>query len=109
MAMVESNLTKGMGPDSIWGGNPAKELTDKLGIPFIHIPVADRMTEFAHRCDEFRAKHNVVDSTFDFIAATFDVETRTYEKTGHEIERKFVRFLLPEAKFVPRGSEQVDL
>lgn len=109
MAMVESNITRSMGPDSIWGGNPAKELTDKLGLPFQPAPMADRMTEFALRCDEFRVKHNVESAQLDFIAATFDIEKRTYEKTGHPIERQLMRFLLPEAKFVPRSQPRIEL
>lgn len=109
MAMVESNLTRGMPPDTIWGGNPARELTDKLGPPFLPLPLADRMTEFSNRCAEFRAKHNVDSSVFDFIAATFDVEARTYQKSGHPVERAFMRFLLPEAKFVPWDAPRVDL
>jgi len=107
MAMVESNLTRGMPSDTVWGGNPAKDLTEKLGAPFSHIPIADRMTEFADRCSAFRAKHNVESSILDFIAASFDVEARTYEKTGHPIERAFMRFLLPEAKFVPRAQPRI--
>lgn len=109
MAMVESNLTRGMPPDTVWGGNPAKDLTEKLGLPFIPAPVADRMTDFADRVTAFRVKNNVEDSVLDFIAATFDVEARTYIKSGHPIERALIRFLLPEAKFVPHDHQRIDL
>lgn len=108
MAMVESNLTKSMGPDQIWGGNPARELTDKLGPPFEHVSVIDRLDEFHRRCEEFRSKFDP-GPEFDFITASFDVVARTYDKTGTALERDFVRWLLPEAKFVPSGSERIEL
>lgn len=108
MAMVESNLTRSMGPDSVWGGNPARELTDKLGPPFAHLPDADRLIEFDRRCDEFRSKFDP-GVEFEFLRQGFDVLRRTYEKTGSELERQFLRWLLPEAKFVPLGNERIDL
>ena len=108
MAMVESNITRSMPADTVWGGNPAKDLTDKLGAPFREVPIVERMEEFAERCNQFRQLNGDM-PTLDFVASTFDVESRTYEKTGHPVEVSFMRFLLPEAKFVPRGHERVEL
>lgn len=109
MAMVESNLTKGMPADTIWGGNPAVDLTAKLGSPFAPRATADKMADFAERVEAFRSRNELSDSALDFIASTFDVEARTYQKSGHPIERALIRFLLPEAKFVPHDQQRVEL
>lgn len=110
VAMVESNLTKGMEPNTVWGGNPAKDLTDKLGRPYLYRDIVERMEAFNDRVQLFLADNPDVDE-FDLlpVQSTFDVGNRTYHKTGSVLEERFMRYLLPEAKFVPRGAEVVAL
>lgn len=103
MAMVESNLTKGMPENTIWGGNPAVDLTEKLGPPFVDRPGEDRLTDFEERFTDFlRANPDVLLSELSAVAINFTISDRTYRKTGHPLEVRFMRFLLPEAKFTPR-------
>lgn len=110
MAMVEANLVRGMPPDTVWGGNPARDLTDKLGPPFAETLIGDRLIHFNERLDAFAEQNRDVDFLdLSDLAHGFDVETRTYERTGSELEVRLMRFLLPEAKFVPKGEERVDL
>lgn len=108
MAMVESNLTKGMPPNTVWGGNPAIDLTGKLGFPFVDRPLATKLIDFHERIDMFVASHpeiNILELAD--IVQTFDLEKRTYRKTNSDLEVALMRHLLPEAKFVPEGAERV--
>jgi acetyltransferase-like isoleucine patch superfamily enzyme len=110
MAMVEANLTKGMPGDTIWGGNPARDLTDKLGVPVMETTLAQRQIDFDLRVRTFWMERHDVEVNDWAIAAlhdAFDVEHRTYRKTGVELEVALMRYLLPEAKFVPEGHERV--
>lgn len=108
MALVESNLTGPMPADTIWGGNPAKDLTDRIGPPIIARTTSEKEADFLGRIRQFVMETpNATHHDIDTIAATFDVERRTYRKTGHPYEVQFMRWLLPEAKFVPEGQERV--
>lgn len=103
MAMVEANLTKGMPENTIWGGNPAKDLTERLGPPFVERSLADRLIDFNERLDAFQAEYRDVDLLeLHDLADNFDLDDRTYQKTNSELEVRLMRFLLPEAKFTPR-------
>lgn len=105
MAMVEANVTKGMPADTIWGGNPAKDLTEKLGPPFIVRPLTDRLIDFHERVDQFATDNSDVDLLdLSELVERFNVETRTYRKTGTSLERRLMRYLLPEAKFTPERA-----
>lgn len=103
MALTESNITKSMPPDTIWGGNPAKDLTEKLGVPFTTRSSAEKKIDFGNRVLEFlRRNPDVNDALLANVVDTFDVNERTYTKTHSDLEYRFMRFLLPEAKFTPR-------
>jgi hypothetical protein len=108
MAMVESNLTKGMPENTVWGGNPARDLTDKLGPPFGDKNIVERHEIFNEYVDRFSHQSGVEFWDADQLRIRFDPETRTYVKMDTEVERRFMRFLLPEVKFVPRGEERVE-
>ena len=108
MAMVESNLTKSMPPDTTWGGNPAKDLTERLGPPFSLSSQADRLLDLTERIDAFLERYPTVDyGEVSTIVDRMDLEARTYAKTGAPTEVLLMRYLLPEAKFVPQGFEHV--
>lgn len=109
MALTESNLTKDMPPDTIWGGNPAKDLTDKIGAPFDVLPIVDKIARFKGRVLEFIKQSGMDANKILEVAETFDVTSRTYIKRHIPEEVALMRFLLPEAKFVPQNNRRISL
>lgn len=109
MAMVEANLTKDMPPNTVWGGNPAKNMTERLGAPYAEREYGDRLIDFNERLDRFHDAHPDVD-LFEFhgLADRFDLTARTYDKQGSKLEVQLMRFLLPEAKFVPKDQPRIE-
>lgn len=109
MALTESYLTKGMPENTIWGGNPARDLTEKMGAPFIELSIVEKTNLFRSRVSGFIDSSGAdADKTLK-IADTFDVTSRTYVKTHAREEVGLMRFLLPEAKFVPYDQPRVSL
>lgn len=103
MALTEANVTKSMPSDSIWAGNPAKDVTDRMGRPFVYRDREERQEDFNTRVEEFLAANPDVNRKQLYaISQTFDVSSRTYQKTNSDLEYRFMRYLLPEAKFTPR-------
>jgi acetyltransferase-like isoleucine patch superfamily enzyme len=101
VALTESNVTKGMKENHVYGGNPAIDLTDRIGAPYEHLEVNEKEERFAQKVAAFPCKD--LDG-FDEILKTFNVETRTYQKMNSMLEIQFMRYLLPEAKFVPEDK-----
>lgn len=110
MALVGSVVTKSMEANHIYGGTPAKDLTDKLGPPFVFKDPMDRweqmngrLAQFEHQYPEHANKIAIVlNYDFNLDRVQFNVVDRTYTKTGLPFEVAFMKFLLPEAKFTPR-------
>lgn len=101
VAMLGSTITKDMPENTVWGGCPAKDLTDKLGSPFLSRSPQDKIDDFTSRIDEFRRRYpEYKDESFFH----FDPVARTYTKTGAASEVALMRFLLPEAKFIPNNE-----
>lgn len=112
MAMVGSVITKDMEENHIYGGSPAKDLTDRFGNQFDEISIADKLKMMQIKINEFGS---VIDNqNFKYIKAVdtfpentkegityFDVTTRTYTKQLSTIEIKFMHFLLPLYKCTP--------
>lgn len=111
VALTESNLTKGMKSNHVYGGNPAVDLTEKIGVPYEQIEVHEKEKRFSSKVDLFRDMFLSPEMSEDFyaIVETFNVEERTYKKTNSALEAAFMRFLLPEAKFVPEDHRVVTL
>jgi hypothetical protein len=108
VAMTESNIIKPMQANHVYGGNPAVDLTDKIGAPYELLEVHEQEERFKAKVVEFeRMVPNELSTNFDDMVSTFDVENRTYLKQNTELEVAFMRFLLPEAKFVPRDAPEV--
>ena len=111
--MGGSVVTKDLLPDRVYAGNPAKDITDKLGTPYPEVSSADRKRDMEERIGRFfegtdkwsRESIEVVEN-WDFEARPdvtyFNVADRTYSKRGADIETDVMRFLLPTAKFLPR-------
>jgi len=117
LAMLGSLVTKDMSPDRSYAGSPAVDVTDKVGSQFAPRPVDERASLLGERLDEFaRLKGRQIDEVASVVTAwdgdgpaqpgltIFNVSDRTYAKRGTVEERELIRFLLPEAKFVPRPA-----
>jgi len=112
LAMLGSLVTKDMAPDRCYGGTPAVDITDKVGPQFERTTVEQRRRYLEARleafCGEHGGRHNfaIAGAEDDRDATTdgktvFDVASRTYRKTGSDLEYRCIRWLLPEAKFLP--------
>ena len=135
VVLAGSVVTKDIPPLRVYGGNPAVDLTDKLGEPYSERPIAQK---FADMCallrdyhgqlrearsfrgglddDEFaRAQENgrlrlggitiTMVSTPEDGTSIFDVRNRTYSKLRTPEEIGFMNFILPLVKFYPRTTE----
>lgn len=103
VALTESNVTKPMKSNHVYGGNPAVDLTDKIGVPYESLSLQQKEKRFQEKVDFFREAFlgPTLIPDFEEIVKTFDLERRTYKKTNSALEAAFMRFLLPEGKFVP--------
>jgi len=104
MALTESNVTKAMQENHIYGGNPAKDLTDKIGPPFKDLSLNEKEGIFHRKIANFPMRDQLSTADID----RFDIANRTYEKTGTFLEQALMRYLLPEIKFVPKDYTHVD-
>lgn len=110
MAMVGSVVTKDMEENHIYGGSPARDLTDKLGTQFIEVSLKKKMSMMNEKLTEFK-KQNMDNISIEIVSefpqtlgtgiTYFNVSDRTYTKNGSEIEISFMKFLLPLYKFIP--------
>jgi hypothetical protein len=84
------------------------DLTEKIGAPYDEIPLDEKEKRFQAKVVRF-FRHLPPEEVPEFqaILDTFDVEARTYTKTNSALESSFMRFLLPEAKFVPHDQQSV--
>jgi acetyltransferase-like isoleucine patch superfamily enzyme len=113
MAMVGSVVTHDMLPNHIYGGVPARDLTDKLGTQFEPLPTSEKARRLRGLIDEFCARHpehrgrlEVAESAGPRVAGvtTFNVADRTYTKTFAEAEVAFLKEHVPLVKFLPEGE-----
>jgi acetyltransferase-like isoleucine patch superfamily enzyme len=104
VALTESNVTKGMKWNHVYGGNPAVDLTEKIGAPYEDLTLEEKEKRFAAKVAEFTYKDL---PEFPAILETFNVRERTYRKTNSMLEIIFMRYLLPEAKFVPDNQVRI--
>jgi acetyltransferase-like isoleucine patch superfamily enzyme len=111
MALVGSVVTRDMQENRVYAGSPAKDVTEKVGPQFETVSVERRITGFDARRLEFLRRNTDVPPDLIGIAADgeivtpgqilFDVVRRTYHKQQSAEEVRFMKFLLPGAKFVP--------
>ena len=113
MAMAGSVVTHDMLPNHVYGGVPARDLTERLGHQFEERTIAQKadrlrqlIDEFCTRRPEFRGQLAVVENPGERVAGvtSFNVATRTYTKTFAEAEVAFLREQVPLIKFVPEGE-----
>lgn len=108
VALTESNVTKPMESNHVYGGNPAKDLTEKIGTPYeFTVPEARHMF-FSAKVEAFMRRNPDLDANEILkITANFNPVTRLYFKTNDPVEVKLMKFLLPEMKFAPAVGFQV--
>lgn len=111
VALTESNIVKPMKRNHVYGGNPAVDLTDKIGAPYDVLDATTKEHMFQDRIRSFKQLYlePSQEGAFRLLTDTFDVQKRTYRKTNTALEAAFMRFLLPEAKFVPEDQQVVSL
>lgn len=130
MAMVGSVVTKTMESNHIYAGVPAVDVTSKLGTPYIFPDSLTRLEMLRKKCAEFYEIYSktalcslehlgrltildcsardaeglpvfTAEQVNDPDETFFDVHSRTYTKKRTVLEIAFMKFLLPEAKFIP--------
>lgn len=133
LVLAGSVVTKDIPPNSVYGGNPAADLTAKLGAPYAEKPVEEK---FAEMCVLLREYHSQLREARSFRtglgddefaraqeqgtlslggvtiamvdapedgSTVFDVRDRTYSKLRSAEEIGFMSFILPLVKFYPRS------
>lgn len=107
MAMVGSVITKDMEENNIYGGSPAKNLTEKLGYQFEDkLTSQQKIAILEGYIKELKVKNikvcEVIPDKQEKDISYFSVISRKYTKKHGEDEIKFMSYLLPEkAKFIP--------
>ena len=112
MALVGSVVTKDMEANHVYGGVPAKDMTDKVGGQFEGRTLEQKahalwrlIWEFEHKHPEYSGELSVV-SSGEWMqkmstgnGGQFDVSTRTYHRTYSDAEVAFLKENTPLVKF----------
>ena len=111
MAMPGSVVTSDMKYNRVYAGNPARDMTDRLGHQFKSVSIDEKAEHFKLKLREFFQIHPEFDETnFGILAAgqiispgeiIFNLDQRTYTKSGSAAEIALMIFLLPKIKFTP--------
>lgn len=134
LVLAGAVVTKDIPPNTVWGGNPASDLTTKLGAPFQPRNDAEKFEDMCHLLREYHAslrdtrgmQSGLTDDEFaldqpagryslggitiamadgpDVGRSVFDVRDRSYSKLRTPEETGFINFLLPLVKFFARNS-----
>lgn len=105
MALVGSVITKDMKENRIYGGAPAKDLTDKLSSQFRNISLEEKREmlnkfELPNGIEWIEDSAQIVDESISY----FNISDRTYTKRGTDVEVAFMKKLQSKLiKFVPNG------
>lgn len=117
MALLGSVVVKDMKYNHIYGGNPASDLTEKLGPPWREVSIEEKVSKMNEYIDTYIRE---VDPSFDrellVVVEDFpevlddrvfyNVKSREYTKHNYEKEKEFNKWLFPfRAKFAPRISK----
>lgn len=110
MAMVGSVVTKDMLYNEIYAGSPAKSISDKIGLQFKEVSIAEKLKKmnlYLNQWNEKAISIKIVSDNSEIDInrpdiSYFNVSERTYTKIGSDEEISFMKYLLPEkAKFTP--------
>lgn len=103
MALVGSVITKNMSYNKIYGGSPAKDLTEKIKPQFSSITLEQKrkvMSQFniPKGIKLIENNEEIIDNNISY----FNIVDRTYTKRGTEVEYKFMQQLQSKLiKFIP--------
>jgi acetyltransferase-like isoleucine patch superfamily enzyme len=116
LVLNESNVLHNIPADTTWAGNPAKDVTDKLGPQFETLEYSDKLWRFHDDMKAFEAVHpehagKILAGHVDkkFVGKVpegrtiFFVESRTYTKKRTAAEVAFLKW--SSGKFTPVGEE----
>lgn len=113
MALAGSVIVRDMEENHIYAGEPAKDMTDRLGPQFEEIRVEEKYKRMKEYLAEFlNGKRSDVKGAIEIVmeypgllnkrVTYFNVSERTYTKRNTKIEWEFMHYLLPQkAKFIP--------
>ena len=111
MALAGSVVTKDMEENHIYGGSPAIDLTPKLGTQFIVRSIEEKLKIMHDNLNEFCEIEPMAKDLISIVTSYnqvlnenityFNLSNRTYTKRKNDTEVKFMKFLLPLAKFTP--------
>jgi acetyltransferase-like isoleucine patch superfamily enzyme len=115
MAMLGALVTNDMEPDRTYAGVPARDITEKVGKQIEPSSTEQRSAYMEKRIREFAENRRInrMGELFRVVSSpeemqktsgnvtVFNIANRTYQKCGSYLEYQFIRFLLPDAKFIP--------
>lgn len=115
LAMLGSTITKNMLPNTIYAGVPAKDMTSKMGRPWVERSSVDRLSLFHAHLHEYLTLHQLSSAPVVGVAefptimnddvTYFNVMTRTYTKRSTSNEINFMKWITSwRARFVPEES-----
>lgn len=115
VALLGSVITRNMETNSVYGGNPASDLTSKIGKPWSEVSVESKRQNFLRLRDEFFAINKRFDkekiqvledhSYFERGVTYYSVLNRSYTKINSTEEVAFNKWIFPyRAKFRPSVS-----
>jgi len=113
MAMLGSVITKDMDYNSIYGGNPAVNITDKLGSQFIEKSVDEKLISVSNFIEEYKSINNLINlnvkvvteypSDIDNDFTYYNVSDRTYTKRNNKSEIELNKWMFKyKSKFIPK-------
>lgn len=111
LAMPGSVVTSDMRYNRVYAGNPARDMTDRLGNQFKPVSIDEKIAHFKIKLLEFLQNHPQFDSSNFGVFADgklvepgeiiFNLDQRTYTKVGTAAETALMLYLLPKIKFTP--------
>lgn len=114
MAMVGSVVTKDMQENHVYGGVPAKDLTDQVGLQFKEVSLDEKWSRMQEYLNEYLDRYRPQDNRIEIVekldmrrqnVTQFSMSERLYTKKFYPEEIAFMRFLLPtKAKFYPHPA-----
>jgi acetyltransferase-like isoleucine patch superfamily enzyme len=113
LALVGSVITADMLPNHVYGGVPARDLTERMGTQFEDRTIAqkaEKLRELVGSFEQSNPEHagaiQVVESPEerDENRSWFDASTRTYSKALRPAEVAFLKAMVPLIKFSPDGE-----
>jgi acetyltransferase-like isoleucine patch superfamily enzyme len=105
MALVGSVVTKDMEENRIYGGSPAKDLTDKIPSQFTPLSISEKWDIINKLEIPQGIKFVEDDSEIDIMnnISYFNISNRCYTKKRSEVEINFMKYLQSKLiKFIPK-------